>query len=129
MPEQHARWLLANSLDWHRRERKARSWEFFRLRDLAADELFDERAGLSGLIFDGAAGGTARAPVDRYSFPPQENEFRGGEELCEVGGRKLGLVYAIAIEEGWIEIKNGWTALMFTPKLFFRKKRECRMLS
>ena len=34
-PEQHARWLLAHSLDWHRREQKALWWEYFRLSDLA----------------------------------------------------------------------------------------------
>ncbi len=48
-PEQHARWLLAHSLDWHRREQKALWWEYFRLSDLAAEDLLDERAGLSGL--------------------------------------------------------------------------------
>ena len=85
-PEQHARWLLANSLDWHRREQKALWWERYRLRDLTADELFDERAGLSGLTFVGVTGGTTKAPIHRYSFPPQENEFRGGEVLFEVGG-------------------------------------------
>jgi uncharacterized protein len=35
-------------LDWHRREKKAVWWEYFRLCDLAADDLLDERAGLSG---------------------------------------------------------------------------------
>ena len=38
-PEQQARWLLANTLDWHRREKKAEWWEHFRLADLAADDL------------------------------------------------------------------------------------------
>ena len=47
--EQQARWILANILDWHRRELKAVWWEYFRLSDLSADELLDERAGLSGL--------------------------------------------------------------------------------
>ncbi len=41
-PEQHARWLLAQLLGWHRREEKAGWWEFFRLMDLTADELVDE---------------------------------------------------------------------------------------
>ena len=79
-PEEHARWLLAHSLDWHRREQKALWWEYFRLRDLGADDLLDERAALSGLTFVGVIGGTAKAPIHRYSFPPQETEFRGGEE-------------------------------------------------
>ena len=46
-PEQHARWVLANILDWHRREEKATWWEFFRLRDSSVDELIDERQALA----------------------------------------------------------------------------------
>ena len=42
--EQQARWVLANILDWHRREEKAVWWEYFRLRELTADELLDEQA-------------------------------------------------------------------------------------
>jgi hypothetical protein len=37
-PDQQARWVLANLLDFHRREDKATWWEYFRLRDLSADE-------------------------------------------------------------------------------------------
>lgn len=59
-PEQHARWLLAHTLGFHRREQKAVWWEYFRLSALAADDLVDERAGLSGLTFVGPQGGTAR---------------------------------------------------------------------
>ena len=47
--EQQGRWLLAHLLDWHRREAKAPWWEFFRLRDLSEDELFAEKAAVSGL--------------------------------------------------------------------------------
>ena len=79
--EQQARWILANILDWHRREEKAVWWEYFRLADLSAEDLLEERAGLSGLTFVGTAGGTAKAPIHRYRFPPQETELRGGEEL------------------------------------------------
>ena len=81
--EQQARWILANILDWHRREEKAVWWEYFRLADLSAEDLLDERAGLSGLVFVGDAGGTAKAPIHRYRFPPQETEIRGGEELLQ----------------------------------------------
>ena len=41
-PEQHARWLLAQLLGWHRREDKATWWEFFRLMELTPEELVDE---------------------------------------------------------------------------------------
>ena len=37
--EDAARWLLANLLDWHRRESKADWWEYFRLKDLTDEDL------------------------------------------------------------------------------------------
>jgi len=49
----------------------ALAYVFFRLSGLSAEDLLDERAGLSGLIFVANAGGTAAAPVHRYRFPQQ----------------------------------------------------------
>lgn len=74
--EQQATWILAYSLDWHRRELKPAVWEKFRLADLPEDELSDERAAVSGLILEGVVGGTAKAPICRYRFPPQEVDLR-----------------------------------------------------
>jgi uncharacterized protein len=105
-PEQAAKWILAHTLDWHRREDKSVWWEFFRLRELDADELFDERAALSGLEFQEQVGGTDRAPVHRYRFPPQETDLRGGEALRSQGGEAYGKVEAISVEEGWVDIKK-----------------------
>jgi predicted RecB family nuclease len=106
-PEQHARWLLAQIVDWHRRENKAVWWEHFRLADLGAEGLLDERAGLAGLEFVcAAAGGTVRAPIHRYRFPPQETELRGGEKLRNRGGEQFGAVDAVSLDERWVDIKK-----------------------
>lgn len=104
--EQQARWILAHTLDWHAREQKSVWWEYFRLADLSAEDLMDERAALSGLDFVEVNGGTARAPVHRYRFPPQEVELRGGEELHSVGGQPLGTVDSISLEHRTIDIKK-----------------------
>jgi predicted RecB family nuclease len=120
--EQHARWLLAYSLDWHRREQKAVWCEVFRLRDLAADDLLDERAALSGLTFVGPTGGTARAPIHRYSFPPQETELRWDESLHSVGGGKLGAVHDISLEERWVNIKKRCDSADIHPEAVFAHK-------
>jgi uncharacterized protein len=120
--EQHARWLLAYSLDWHRREQKAVWWEYFRLRDLTADDLLDERAALSGLRFVGVTGATARAPIHRYSFQAQETEFRGDESLHNVGGGMLGTVHAISLEERWIDIKKRCDSANIHPEAVFAHK-------
>ena len=104
--EQRARWILAHVLDWHRREDKAAWWEYFRLSDLSADDLLDERAGLSGLALLGTVGGTAKAPIHRYSFPPQDTDLRGGEDLRMLGGEKFGRVEAISSEDRTVDIKK-----------------------
>jgi len=117
--EQHARWILAHTLDWHRREDKAFWWEFFRLGDLPAEDLLDERTGLGGLLFETGAGGTARAPIHRYRFPPQETELRGGEGVRAVGGNKLGAVAEISIEEGWVDIKKRGDTVDLHPEALF----------
>lgn len=117
--EQHARWLLAHTLDWHRREQKALWWDYFRLSDLTAEDLLDERAGLAGLTFVGVSGGTAKAPIHRYSFLSQETEMRGGEDLRNLGGAKLGKVDAISRDERWVDIKKRGDSAGIHPEAIF----------
>ena len=117
--EQHARWVLAHILDWHGRENKAVWWEYFRLAALSADELLDERAGLSGLTFMSSVGGTARAPVHRYRFPPQETDLRGDEKLCWIGGEEFGAVTAISLEGRTVDIKKRQDTANLHPEAVF----------
>ena len=105
--DQHASALLAHLLEWHRREAKAPWWEFFRLRDLADDELLDEKAALSGLTFVARIGGTARCPIDRYAYPRQETEVREGHDLYLPGSDKsFGQVEAIDRVARTVDIKK-----------------------
>ena len=104
--EQSARWLLANILDFHRREEKAVWWEHFRLVGLSAEELTDERTGISGLSFGEEKGGTDQAPIHRYTFPPQESDIREGDSLRRDGGDMLGTTVNISVEQGFIDIKK-----------------------
>lgn len=117
--EQQARWILANILDWHRREEKAVWWEYYRLKALSAEDLLDERAGLSGITFAGTFGGTAKAPIHRYRFPPQETEFRGGEELHNIGGDKLGKIEAISFADRTVDIKKRKDTAGIHPQAVF----------
>lgn len=117
--EQQARWILANIVDWHRREEKAVWWEFFRLAALSGEDLLEERGGLSGLVFASAVGGTAKAPIHRYVFPLQETEIRGGEELFNIGGAKLGWVDAISFADNTVDIKKRQDTANIHPKAVF----------
>ena len=118
--EQQARWILANVLDWHRREDKAVWWELFRLSDFSAEDLLDERCGLSGLSFVAEVGGTRRAPIHRYRFPPQETELRGGEDLRNLGGARLGTVEAISFATATVDIKKRQDSAGIHPEAVFR---------
>ncbi|TLZ44553.1 MAG: TM0106 family RecB-like putative nuclease, partial [Gammaproteobacteria bacterium] len=117
--DQHARWILAYILDWHRREEKTAWWEYFRLAALADEDLFEERAGIAGLTFVGAVGGTAKAPVHRYRFPPQEIELRGGEPLHQRGGDKFGKVERISLDDRVIDVKKRTDTAMIHPEAVF----------
>lgn len=104
--EQHARWLLANLLEWHRREDKASWWEFFRLAGLPADELRDEKHGLVGLELVGRFGGTERAPVHRYRFPVQDHDIRTTQTLHVDAETELGGVEAVDLGACTVDVKK-----------------------
>jgi len=103
--EQSARWLLANLLEWHRREKKADWWEFFRLQALNDEDLLDDRGALSGLKYEMRLSVEGKTPVDRYSFAPQETSVRPGDEVY-FRGDKIGSVVSIALETRCIDIKK-----------------------
>jgi len=118
--DQQARWILAHLLDWHRREAKSVWWEYFRLSDLAAEDLFDERCAIAGLtLIENVAGGTLKAPIHRYRFPQQEVELRGGEKLRSVGGANFGSVEAISLENRTVDIKKRKDTAEFHPAAVF----------
>lgn len=119
-PEEHAQWILANILDWHRREDKAVWWEYFRLKDLSADELIEERAAVAGLAFVGEVPGTkGKTPTHRYTFVAQDTDVRPGKSLCQVGGDKFGSVVEISSESGTIDIKKRADSASVHPQAVF----------
>ena len=106
-PQQYGRWVLANVLDWHRREEKATWWEYFRLSDLSVDELTNERAALAGVwSSSGRVDAPGRTPVHRYRFPTQETNLRNGLPLRAEGGDPLGDLVSLDTENYTVDIKK-----------------------
>jgi predicted RecB family nuclease len=103
--EQRARWLLAQLLDWHRRENKATYWEGYRLAELDDEDLLEERAGLAGLKFLERLPVERNIPVDRYSFAKQEMEARCEKDLYW-RAEKFGSVVAVDVVGRTIDIKK-----------------------
>lgn len=106
--EQQAKWLLANQIDYFRREDKSAWWEYFRVHELEYEELLDERKAIAGLEFvmELPKTGRDRNPTHRYKYPPQELSFDEDDEVIEVKGDKVGTVKAISLEGYTIDIKK-----------------------
>ena len=118
--EQQGRWILAHSLDWHRRELKPSVWEKFRLAELTEEELLDERAGVAGLALVGNVGGTLRAPVCRYRFPPQDIDLRNEASLYVARGvEALGDLATFSLAERTLDVKKRARMADVNPSALF----------
>ena len=106
--EQKAKWLLANQIDYFRREDKSAWWEYFRVHELEHEELLDERKAITGLEFvkELPKVGKDRNPTHRYKYPTQELSIDEDDEVVEVKGEKVGTVKAISLEGYTIDIKK-----------------------
>ena len=79
-PVEQATWLLAQLLDWHRREDKSFWWRFYYLAGLTDEELVDEREPLGRveLVEDLGAVTSQGARRERYRFPLQDHGLKVG---------------------------------------------------
>lgn len=102
--EQQSKWLLANLLDWYRREEKSMWWEYFHLLDLSEEELLDERAGLSGLEYIDNEICSDGKQIYIYRYPKQETDVRPKDSVCTLTGKKYGKVEKISHEERKVRI-------------------------
>ncbi|MCR9095696.1 MAG: TM0106 family RecB-like putative nuclease [bacterium] len=106
-PEEHGIWLLAQLLEWHRRESKATAWELFRLEDLAVEDLAFERHGLYGLEFlEELPVPKRQLPVHRYRFVEQDFDIRVGNTLKVDRDFTLGKVVDIDPVRREVDVKK-----------------------
>ena len=105
--EQNAKALLANLLDWHRREAKPGWWRYFYLRTLGPAELIDEPDALGGLTRGDVVAEAKRSVVRRFFFPPQEHRFAPDDTAHDSVTDKGWTVVAIDDALGVIDLKIG----------------------
>ena len=103
--EQNAKALLADLLDWHRREAKPAWWRYFQVRTLSAPELVDEPDALGGLTGGDVVDQVKRSVVRRFAFPPQEYKFKRGDTAVDPASGKGYSVWAVDDEHGTIDLK------------------------
>jgi predicted RecB family nuclease len=105
--EQSARALMAELLEYHRREAKPLWWRYFHLKGLNDDELMRERDAIAGLVFREQVGTEARSTLDLYAFPPQEHSLDKGDGVEDpIGGTKFA-IWALDEAEGTLTLKRG----------------------
>lgn len=128
-----ARWLLAHSLDYFRRENNVVWWEFFERRTFELEDAFRDRKAVGGLVPEGIVGETGvrtKKPVFRYGFPAQDLSFGESDELHVSGGdadrppkeSKFGSVFEVRESEGFLDlVKEKGLEDVDPPVLFVHK--------
>ena len=104
------RTLLANLLEFHRREAKPEWWAQFARRDMVEAELLDDPACLAQVRADAdrPPRPEKRSMVRTFTFPPQDFKFKVGDKANRAGsGDAAGEVFAIDGDAGWVALKQG----------------------
>ncbi|HYM50424.1 MAG TPA: TM0106 family RecB-like putative nuclease [Candidatus Limnocylindrales bacterium] len=107
-PVEEARYLLAHSINWHRREEKSEWWEYFRKCSLTDEQLIDDREALGGLEFRGEVRQERQSNVFRYHFDPtQEYKIGKGDQPEDPRLQtRAGMVVDLDPMAGWIELSR-----------------------
>ena len=113
---EQGRWLLAQLLDWHRRDAKPAWWNYYRLRTLSIDELLDESEPLADLRYLGETSEAGRSVIERYGFPPQDHKLTRGVKGWEDETGHGVTVHDLGSAQGWVELKRGKTQRSVHPR-------------
>lgn len=85
--------LLANLLEWHRREAKPTWWQFFqRVLNSDADDLWADSEAVAGLVYEGEVEQVKQSVVYRYRFDPdQPHKLLPGEAVKDPEAERLAM--------------------------------------
>ncbi len=109
----NGRWLLAQLLDWHRRDEKPAWWLWHDLRQRSIEDLIGASEGIGGLTFERELGPEKKSVLRRYRFPPQDHKFRPGSEPVDPDprhgdfGASAGTIMAVDDVHGTLDLKVG----------------------
>jgi predicted RecB family nuclease len=120
--EQQAKWLLANQLQYFRRENKSAWWEHFRLQKGEYDDLFEDKNAIVGLAFKEVVS-EKNLPVHRYSFPEQETTLKEDDVVFAVNsyseenpiGVQCGTIVKIDTIHNTVDIKKTKKSIELHP--------------
>ncbi|HUK90885.1 MAG TPA: TM0106 family RecB-like putative nuclease, partial [Blastocatellia bacterium] len=106
-PDEQATWLLAQLLDWHRREEKSAWWEYFRLCELTDEELERDKNAMGGLVYVGEVDKVKKSIIHRYRFRRQDHSIDRAHTVHDPRTQNgVGEVAAIDERDCTIDIKR-----------------------
>jgi uncharacterized protein len=91
-PAQHSRALMADLLEFHRRNEKPQWWEMFARTELPFDDLLDSVDAIAGLT-------KVKGTPDEYEYPPQEIKFEAGESAVWLEHPETANVKVLEVDE------------------------------
>lgn len=105
--------VLADILDFHRRELKPMWWKMFDRADATADELRDDPGCIHGIQARGSCVAEQRSFVQKYEFDPsQECKLAAGDRVMFTHNLDAGFgIKAIDLDKGELLLKIGGTNL------------------
>jgi uncharacterized protein len=108
-PPEAATWLLAQLLDWHRREDKPEWWAHFSRLGQSDEELVDDPDSIGELEFAGVVAEVGRSLVHRYRFRPgQEHKLSVGDGVLDPRTEsRCGTVHALDDADGVLDLRRG----------------------
>ncbi len=125
LDEQHARWLMADLLQWHRRETKPEWWRYFeRVLRYEDDDFVADSETLGGLEFVDTVGTIKKSTIWRYQFDvAQDFKLKEGDAVLDppIARQHLltedgptgstGTVVDVDIRAGTIDLRraNNWS--------------------
>ena len=112
--DERGRWLLAQLLNWHRRESKSFWWRYFYLaNELTDEERREEPDALAELTFDCSwadPAPRARSTIYRFHFPAQEHAVTVDSTPHDPETQEaVGTIVHLDDDSGVIDIKRGNT--------------------
>lgn len=108
---EQSQWLLAQLLEWHRREEKSDWWAYYDRQKQSALQLLEDRETLSVLSFDQVDGEVKRSDLFRYSFADQETKLDSGDSVVDAHtGANSGTLWDIDFQNHkvWLKRGKGW---------------------
>ena len=102
--EGEPRWLLAQLLEYHRRESRPQWWEYFHHRSLDEEELLDDGDTIGGIELLSEPVEEKQSLVYTFSFPAQEHKI-GTSGVDPATERSYSVV--VDNEQGTVTLKRG----------------------